>query len=306
MVEANAQFPAASQQYLNCHVYPNGIPGEGTLRMQLTTNGAAQDTVTWHATIDAVSSLDDAQAAGIQAFPVPCVGQLQLEGIPAGATIVLQDQAGAVVRQLRATGTQRAVIDKLTPGAYVLTTTLDGQIDLEDALTWLEGQQGRKGWPSSWVAAGSSAGAETALWSGYVHAPDRWAGVLSFSGALDASTLPLSTAPPLLAVHGQCDALVPFGANLHHFCPKDSPGAWALIGGPAWADSLRRAAVPASTWVQCGGSHRVCTSAMSNPAVVDRVIQWLRKGGNEEWDVLVDAAGHPLQAGRSSCPQPCN
>lgn len=128
VVEANAQFPAASEQYLNCHVYPNGIAGEGILRMALTTNGAAQDTVTWYATIDAVSSLDDAQAAGIQAFPVPCVGQLQLEGIPVGATIVLQDQAGAVVRQLRAAGTQRAVIDKLTPGAYVLTTTLDGQI----------------------------------------------------------------------------------------------------------------------------------------------------------------------------------
>ena len=128
VMEANAQFPAASEQYLNCHVYPNGIAGEGILRMQLTTNGAAQDTVTWHATIDAVSGLDDAQAAGIQAFPVPCVGQLQLEGIPVGATIVLQDQAGTVVRQLRAAGTQRAVIDKLTPGAYVLTTTLDGQI----------------------------------------------------------------------------------------------------------------------------------------------------------------------------------
>ena len=178
--------------------------------------------------------------------------------------------------------------------------------DLEDALTWLEEQPDRKGWPSSWVAAGSSAGAETALWSGYVHAPDRWAGVLSFSGALDASTLPLSTAPPLLAVHGQCDALVPFGADLHHFCPQDSPGAWALIGGPAWADSLRRVSVPASTWVQCGGSHRVCTSAMSNPEVVDRVTQWLLQGGGEDWDVLVDTAGHRLQAGRSSCPQPCN
>ena len=128
VMEANAQFPAASEQYLNCHVYPNGIAGEGILRMQLTTNGAAQDTVTWHATIDAVSGLDDAQAAGIQAFPVPCVGQLQIKGIPVGATIVLQDQAGTVVRQLRAAGTQRAVIDKLTPGAYVLTTTLDGQI----------------------------------------------------------------------------------------------------------------------------------------------------------------------------------
>ncbi len=178
--------------------------------------------------------------------------------------------------------------------------------DLEEALTWLEGHDNRSDWPVSWVAAGSSAGAETALWSGYVHAPDRWAGVLSFSGALDASTSPHSTAPPLLAVHGQCDALVPVGADLHHFCPEDSPGAWALIGGPAWADSLRRVAVPASTWVQCGGSHRVCTSAMSNPAVVDRVIQWLLKGGQDDWDVLVDAAGFPLQAGRSSCPQPCN
>ena len=128
VVEANAEFPAASEQYLNCHVYPNGIAGEGILRMQLTTNGAAQDTVTWHATIDAVSSLDDDQAASIQAFPVPCVGQLQLEGIPAGATITLQDQNSATVRELRATGAQRTVIDNLTPGVYVVTTTLDGQI----------------------------------------------------------------------------------------------------------------------------------------------------------------------------------
>lgn len=128
VVEANAQFPAASEQYLNCHVYPNGIAGEGILRMQLTTNGAAQDTVTWHATIDAVSGLENRQALGIQAFPVPCVGQLQLEGIPAGATVVLQDEAGATVRELRATSAQRTLIDNLTPGVYVLMTTLNGQL----------------------------------------------------------------------------------------------------------------------------------------------------------------------------------
>ena len=128
VVESNAEFSADSEQYLNCHVYPNGIAGEGILRMQLTTNGAALDTVTWHATIDAVSSLDDELAAGIQAFPVPCVGQLQLEGIPAGATVVLQDQAGATVRELRMTSAQRTVIDNLTPGVYVVTTTLDGHI----------------------------------------------------------------------------------------------------------------------------------------------------------------------------------
>ena len=128
VVEANAEFPAASEQYLNCHVYPNGISGEGILRMELTTNGAAVDTVTWHATIDAVSGLDIEQAAGIQAFPVPCSGQLQLEGIPAGATVVLQDQAGATVRELRMTSAQRTVIDGLTPGVYVLTTTLAGHV----------------------------------------------------------------------------------------------------------------------------------------------------------------------------------
>ena len=128
VVEANAEFSADSEQYLNCHVYPNGIAGEGILRMQLTTNGAALDTVTWHATIDAVSGLDIERSAGIQAFPVPCVGQLQLEGIPAGATVVLQDQAGATVRELRATGAQRTIIDNLTPGVYVVTTTLDGHI----------------------------------------------------------------------------------------------------------------------------------------------------------------------------------
>ena len=82
VVEANAQFPAASEQYLNCHVYPNGIAGEGILRMQLTTNGAAQDTVTWHATIDAVSSLDDAQAASIESLPVPCAGHSRSRASP--------------------------------------------------------------------------------------------------------------------------------------------------------------------------------------------------------------------------------
>ncbi len=128
VVEANAEFPAGSEQYLNGHVYPNGIAGEGILRMQLTTNGVALDTVTWYATIDAVSGLDTEQATGIQAFPVPCVGQLQLEGIPAGATVVLQDQAGATVRELRMTSAQLTVIDNLTPGVYVVTTTLDGHI----------------------------------------------------------------------------------------------------------------------------------------------------------------------------------
>ena len=84
---------------------------------------------------------------------------------------------------------------------------------------------------TGWVIAGSSAGAETALWSGYVDAPDRWKGVVSYSGALDAATRPSSASPPLFALHGTCDVLVPIGADIHHFCPEDemAPGPSSVV-----------------------------------------------------------------------------
>ena len=56
------------------------------------------------------------------------MGQLQLEGIPAGAKVLLQDQAGAIVRKLSATSARHTVINNLTPGVYILTTTLEGLI----------------------------------------------------------------------------------------------------------------------------------------------------------------------------------
>ena len=64
--------------------------------------------------------------------------------------------------------------------------------DLMQALNWLE--LNCLNGPDTWVAAGSSAGAETALWAGYIGHPDRWAGILSLSGALKVvqSTLPSS------------------------------------------------------------------------------------------------------------------
>jgi hypothetical protein len=43
-------FPTNSQQYLNCHIYPNNIPGEGTIKMEITTNNSSIDTVTWTGT----------------------------------------------------------------------------------------------------------------------------------------------------------------------------------------------------------------------------------------------------------------
>lgn len=174
------------------------------------------------------------------------------------------------------------------------------------ALDWLESSALLTSHSTGWVIAGSSAGAETALWSGYVDAPDRWKGVVSYSGALDAAIRPFSASPPLFALHGACDVLVPIGADIHHFCPEDEIGAWPLIGGPAWADSLRTTGLTAWTWTQCGGGHGVCNSAMVNPDVQRLLIEWLAGGAAQNRDVCVDQDGSTLPGGRTSCPHPCN
>lgn len=173
--------------------------------------------------------------------------------------------------------------------------------DLMQALSWLE-LHCLNG-PDTWVAAGSSAGAETALWAGYVAHPDRWAGVLSLSGALDSRTKVAADAPPLFAAHGVCDAVVPARHDVHRDCPLDSKGAWDLLGGLAWADSLRASGVQATTWKKCQGGHEVCNTAMMNPNVREKILMWLTQLGsnqNQDW-----SDSHPGK-GPHPCPSPCH
>ena len=173
--------------------------------------------------------------------------------------------------------------------------------DLMQALDWLE-MHCQNG-PDTWVAAGSSAGAETALWAGYIGHPDRWAGVLSFSGALDSRTKVSNDAPPLFAAHGMCDAVVPAMHHVHRDCPLDSKGAWDLLGGFAWADSLRASGVQATRWMACRGGHEVCNTAMMNPDVREKIVMWLTHLGsnlNQDW------SDSPSGKGPHPCPSPCH
>ena len=126
--DAAAEFPAASEQYLNCHVYPNGVEGEGHLRMLLTTNGSAQDTVTWWATIGAISGLEAESDSEIKAFPLPFRGQLNLEGIPPGAHIAFYDQAGARIHEIECGSLRTMTVDLLPQGLFYMTTTLNGEV----------------------------------------------------------------------------------------------------------------------------------------------------------------------------------
>tara|TARA_B100000524_G_scaffold150955_2_gene76420 strand:- start:68 stop:625 length:558 start_codon:yes stop_codon:yes gene_type:complete len=50
---------AGQQYYLNCHVYPNEIAGEGSITMQITDNNGTVEEVTWNAIIGSAGLIDN-------------------------------------------------------------------------------------------------------------------------------------------------------------------------------------------------------------------------------------------------------
>jgi len=47
VISGTANFSASTNQYLNCHFYPNNTAGHGVVKMEITTNSNAIDTVVW-------------------------------------------------------------------------------------------------------------------------------------------------------------------------------------------------------------------------------------------------------------------
>ena len=52
-------FSPNSQQYLNCHFYPNNTPGTGVVKMEITTNSQFTDTVTWIGVANSTSLINE-------------------------------------------------------------------------------------------------------------------------------------------------------------------------------------------------------------------------------------------------------
>ncbi len=50
ITSGNSLFLSNTEQYLNCHIYPNNIAGSGIIEMEITTNNIHKDTVVWNAT----------------------------------------------------------------------------------------------------------------------------------------------------------------------------------------------------------------------------------------------------------------
>ena len=55
----NLLFNPNTQNYLNCHFYPNNTPGTGIIKMEITTNNNFIDTVIWTGTATSSLSLDE-------------------------------------------------------------------------------------------------------------------------------------------------------------------------------------------------------------------------------------------------------
>ena len=56
VMSGTANFSASTNQYLNCHFYPNNTAGQGVVKMEITTNSNTIDTVVWIGT--AVESIN--------------------------------------------------------------------------------------------------------------------------------------------------------------------------------------------------------------------------------------------------------
>ena len=97
VTQSTSAFPANSQQYLNCHVYPNGVPGSGTIQMLIETNELYQDTVTWLATFEEVSNIGLIRHASHGIETQQSANGLSICDLPPGAEVLLYDSQGALL-----------------------------------------------------------------------------------------------------------------------------------------------------------------------------------------------------------------
>ena len=118
VTESTNEFPSNSQQYLNCHVYPNGFPGTGTIRMLIETDGVQQDVVTWMASFEDLSNTEVAHPSQITVQQ--SADELLMTSLPKEALVSLFDLNGRLVTSSKATNGRGAISTLSLKGLYIL------------------------------------------------------------------------------------------------------------------------------------------------------------------------------------------
>ena len=123
--------------------------------------------------------------------------------------------------------------------------------------------------PAGVIAAGSSAGAEAVLDAVYALPQSSLKAAISLAGGVELPQVWRDT--PVLAVHGTCDALVPYCIDLHHYCPAESAGALLLAGGGGLAMEGANVELYA---IQYAG-HELSTSMLTDPFFIERSVDFI-------------------------------
>lgn len=130
VIEGDLNFTAGTEQYLNCHVYPNQTPGTGMAQMEIVTNGTAVDTVTWLVTISAPLSVATIETE-VGVFPNPASSETRL-GVNVelvNSTYVITDLRSHRCVQGILTSTMTPINTAGLPsGRYTLSIITDGEV----------------------------------------------------------------------------------------------------------------------------------------------------------------------------------
>ncbi|MGC6532982.1 MAG: T9SS type A sorting domain-containing protein [Flavobacteriales bacterium] len=130
VTEGDLNFTAGTEQYLNCHVYPNQTPGTGMAQMEIVTNGTAVDTVTWMVTISAPLSVATIETE-VGIFPNPASSETRV-GVNVelvNSTYVITDLRSHRCVQGTLTSTMTPINTAGLPsGRYTLSIITDGEI----------------------------------------------------------------------------------------------------------------------------------------------------------------------------------
>lgn len=144
------------------------------------------------------------------------------------------------------------------------------------------------------ILIGSSAGAEAALFAAYHIGHPAVVGVVTFAGAMEWNPSFIH-APALLAFHGTCDQLVPFGRAIHHYCDPSDPGGIELMGGGALAHCLPNIGASVRLIQYDGQGHECASRLLMDKDAQSEVILFARKvhSGFEDFITVVIPTENP-------------
>ncbi|MCH2198415.1 MAG: T9SS type A sorting domain-containing protein [Flavobacteriales bacterium] len=122
VTEGDLSFTSGTEQYLNCHVYPNQTPGSGWAQMQIVTNELAVDTVTWLITIMAPLPVPEVETS-VKIYPNPASSliQVSVDHDFVNSSYYITDVKGNVVKEGMLSHAMNVLnADKLASGQYTI------------------------------------------------------------------------------------------------------------------------------------------------------------------------------------------